>query len=179
MDAPVRNSVFDALLRPHLDRLYRLAYRLTSCSADADDLFQDVLTKVYGRLDELSKVEDPAPWLCRIMYNQFIDERRRFARRRLVIIEEMQLIDTHANAFPEGLDPVSDAELADDIIRLQGALSALSEDHRLIVLLHDVEGYKLSEIQQITGDPLGTCKSRLHRARARLRELFGRDGTFS
>ena len=73
--------------------------------------------------------------------------------------------------------PERDAERADDIIRLDNALSELSENHRLIVLLHDVEGYKLAEIQEITGDPVGTLKSRLHRARARLRELLSKGGT--
>jgi RNA polymerase sigma-70 factor (ECF subfamily) len=53
----------------------------------------------------------------------------------------------------------------------------LSDEHRLVVLLHDTEGYKLEEIHQITGDPVGTIKSRLHRARARLRELLAADGT--
>ncbi|MCH7835108.1 MAG: RNA polymerase subunit sigma-24, partial [Proteobacteria bacterium] len=51
--------------------------------------------------------------------------------------------------------------------------------HRLIVLLHDTEGYKLKEIQDITGVPVGTIKSRLHRARARLRDILSPDGTFS
>jgi len=58
------------------------------------------------------------------------------------------------------------------------ALAELSDKHRLVVLLHDTEGYKLTEIQDITGDPLGTLKSRLHRARARLRELLSADATF-
>ena len=61
---------------------------------------------------------------------------------------------------------------------LERALAALSDGHRTVVLLHDVEGYKLSEIQDLTGEPLGTLKSRLHRARARLRDLLAADGTF-
>jgi RNA polymerase sigma-70 factor (ECF subfamily) len=71
-----------------------------------------------------------------------------------------------------------DAENADNIIRLEAALAQLSDDHRRLVLLHDTEGYKLAEIQQLTGDPIGTIKSRLHRARAHLRELLTNDGTF-
>ena len=66
----------------------------------------------------------------------------------------------------------------DNIMRLERALGQLSEEHRLVVLLHDSEGYKLKEIQDLTGDPVGTVKSRLHRARARLRELLTEDGTF-
>jgi RNA polymerase sigma-70 factor (ECF subfamily) len=62
-------------------------------------------------------------------------------------------------------------------MRLDRALARLSDDHRLVVLLHDTEGYQLNEIQELTGTPIGTLKSRLHRARARLRELLEKDGT--
>ena len=55
----------------------------------------------------------------------------------------------------------------------------LSDEHRIVVLLHDTEGYKLAEIEAITGVPVGTIKSRLHRARARLREMLVADGTIS
>ena len=64
-------------------------------------------------------------------------------------------------------------------MRLDAALSKLSDEHRLVVLLHDTEGYKLHEIQELTGTPIGTLKSRLHRARARLREILDADGTKS
>ena len=63
--------------------------------------------------------------------------------------------------------------------RLDTALAQLSDEHRQVVLLHDTEGYKLAEIQDLTGNPIGTVKSRLHRARARLREILDADGTFS
>ena len=63
--------------------------------------------------------------------------------------------------------------------RLDNALAQLSDEHRIVVLLHDSEGYKLTEIQELTGTPVGTVKSRLHRARARLREILLADGTIS
>jgi RNA polymerase sigma-70 factor (ECF subfamily) len=80
-------------------------------------------------------------------------------------------------SLPGDLDPVRDAERLDNIMQLDRALAMLSDEHRLVVLLHDVESYKLEEIHQITGDPVGTIKSRLHRARARLREILAADGT--
>ncbi len=179
MDSVERNqrASFDKLLRPHLERLYRLAFRLAGAKPEAEDLFQDVLLKVYTRLDDLLEVKEPAPWLCRVMYNHFIDNRRRFARARLVSVSESQLPGKSLESLPGNLDPERDADRLDNIMRLEQALSALSEEHRLVVLLHDTEGYKLVEIQKITGDPLGTIKSRLHRARARLREILAADGT--
>lgn len=170
---------FNALLRPHLARLYRFACRLCGSRADADDLFQDVLTKTFSRLDDLVDVQESGSWLCRVMYNHFIDNRRRFARQRLVVVEEAQLPEKSLEALAGELDPVADAERLDNIMQLDKALAHLSEEHRLVVMLHDCEGYKLTEIQEITGDPLGTLKSRLHRARARLRELLAIDGTLS
>ncbi len=172
-----QRASFDALLRPHLDRLYRLAYRLTGSKPEAEDLFQDVLVKAFARLGDLVDIREPGSWLCRVMYNHFIDQRRRFARARLVSVEETQLPGQSVESLPGDLDPVRDVERLENIMRLDRALAALSDEHRLVVLLHDAEGYKLKEIHEITGDPVGTIKSRLHRARARLRELLATDGT--
>lgn len=174
-----QRASFDALLRPHLDRLYRLSFGLAGSKADAEDLFQDVLVKAFGRLDDLLDVREPGSWLCRVMYNHFIDNRRRFARARLVSVEENQLPGQSVESMPGDLDPVRDAERLDDITRLDQAFAVLSDKHRLVVLLHDTEGYKLEEIHKITGDPVGTIKSRLHRARARLRDILAADGTNS
>jgi len=170
---------FEALLRPHLDRLYRLAWRLAGAKPEAEDLFQDVLVKAFARLDDLARVREPAAWLCRVMYNHFIDDRRRFARARLISVDEAQLPGQSVESTPGDHDPARDAERLDDAMRLERALAELSDEHRLVVLLHDAEGYKLQEIQAITGSPLGTVKSRLHRARARLREILAAHGTNS
>jgi len=172
------SASFDQLLRPHMERLYRLAFRLAGNKAEAEDLFQDVLTKIYIRLDDLVDIEQPGPWLCRVMYNHFIDNRRKFARERLVMVEEGGLPGSSIESLPGDSSPERDAERGDNILRLQTALAQLSDDHRLLILLHDAEGYKLEEIQSFTGFPLGTIKSRLHRARARLRELLANNGTF-
>jgi len=168
---------FEALVRPHFERLYRLAWRLTASKPEADDLFQDVLVKVYPRFDELLDLDQPGPWLCRVMYNHFIDNRRRFQRQRLVAVSEGQLPGQSLESLPGGDDPALDRERADNIMQLDRALAMLSEEHRLVVMLHDAEGYKLAEIQELTDVPIGTLKSRLHRARARLREILETNGT--
>lgn len=172
-----RNTSFETLLKPHLDRLYRMAFRLTGNKPEAEDLFQDVLTKVFPRLDDLIEVEAPGPWLCRIMYNHFIDNRRRFARQRLVTVSEDQLPGDGIESVAGELSPERDAMQEDKLIQLESALGKLSDEHRLVVVLHDCEGYKLIEIQGLTDTPIGTLKSRLHRARARLREMLEADET--
>jgi RNA polymerase sigma-70 factor (ECF subfamily) len=177
--AAANNIAFEKLVRPHFDRLYRLAWRLGGQKAEAEDLFQELLIKAYGKLDDLVGIDEPGSWLCRMMYNLFIDERRRFARRRMHTVEEGELDGDGLAGLPGTDDPARDNERLQRMQRLDTALSKLSDEHRLVVLLHDTEGYKLTEIQDLMGVPVGTVKSRLHRARTRLREILVQDGTFS
>jgi RNA polymerase sigma factor (sigma-70 family) len=177
----ISQAEFAALVKPHLGPLYRLASRLTDSTADAEDLVQDVLVKVYGRRDEITSIAAPRAWLCRVLYNQFIDQARRLTRHRFKVVS---LGASEAGSIP-GVElasdrpgPTEDADKEFDIRRLRAALARLSLEHRAVVLMHDAEGYKLEEIQIITGIPVGTLKSRLHRGRARLRELLSDDGTF-
>lgn len=172
---------FAELVRPHLKRLYRLAFRLTASAADAEDLVQEVLIKIYERRGELTSIGALGPWLGRVLYNQFVDNARRFARQRLRTVSLDSGKDAEGGAVEIACDrpgPERAAAERFDIKRLEAALAQLSLEHRAVVLMHDAEGYKLEEIQIITGTPVGTLKSRLHRARARLRELLADDGTF-
>lgn len=166
-------------MRPHFDRLWRLAFRLAGNRADAEDLFQELLVRAYGKLDDLVAIDEPGSWLSRIMYNLFIDERRRFGRQRLHIVEEGFLAGEGIEGLAGREDPASDQERHEKLRQLDAALGQLSDEHRVVVLLHDTEGYKISEIQDVIGVPEGTVKSRLHRARARLREILEASGTFS
>jgi RNA polymerase sigma-70 factor (ECF subfamily) len=175
-----QHAGFTELLKPHLDSLYRLAYRLTGTVSDAEDLLQEVLCKVFEREKELTSIADLGPWLGRVLYNRFIDDTRKQARRRLTAIDpdnlSSELIGPNENQHSPTPEAQAGAEFS--INRLNKALASLSIEHRTVVLMHDAEGYQLNEIQSITGISLGTLKSRLHRARARLRELLGPDGTF-
>ena len=169
-------EAFEGLIRPYLSRLYRLAFRLTGTVADAEDLVQDVLVKLYARRAELSSIEELSPWLGRVLYNQFVDAQRRSKRRRLSLVDT-DAYDHSATQDSPASDPQAQTEQSLDISRLHEALQSLSEEHRTVVLLHDAEGYTLTEIQRVTGVPVGTLKSRLHRARARLREILREHGT--
>lgn len=179
MSTDDHKATFEKVVRPHFERLYRLAFRLTGHQAEADDLFQELLIKAYGKLDELVAIDQPGSWLARVMYNLFIDERRRFARHRLHTVEEGYLPGDGLEGLAGSDDTLGSNMRLQKLQRLDLALQQLSEEHRLIVLLHDTEGYKLEEIHKLMGIPVGTVKSRLHRARARLREILTADGTFS
>ena len=174
-----QHATFEKLVQPHFDRLWRLAFRLTGRRAEAEDLFQELLIKAFGKLDDLVRIDEPGSWLSRVMYNLFIDEQRRFARMRMHVVEEGFLPGDGLEGLSGSDDPARDNERLEKLQRLDKALAQLSDEHRIIVLLHDTEGYKLTEIQELMGVPVGTVKSRLHRARARLREILEEDGTFS
>jgi len=179
MSSENHNATFEKLVQPHFDRLYRLAFRLTGRKAEAEDLFQELLIKAYSKLDDLVAIDEPGSWLSRVMYNLFIDERRRFARQRMHTVEEGFLPGDGLEGFPGTDNPEADHRRYEQLKQLDTALAQLSDNHRVIVLLHDTEGYKLEEIHTLMGIPVGTVKSRLHRARARLREILTQGGTFS
>ncbi len=167
-----RQPSFTAIIRPHLDRMYRLAYRLTGHREDAQDLVQDVLMKLHSQTARLAEVEAVATWLARVTYHQFIDNQRRYKSRRLTLVEDplMSADPDRAAAVEASTEDLVEGEFT--ITRVLAALEQLSEDHQLIIKLHDVEGYTITEIAEITGIPLGTLKSRRQRARERLQNLL-------
>ena len=120
--SPINHQqTFEKLVRPHFDRLYRLAWRLTGQKAEAEDLFQELLIKAYGKLDDLVKIDEPGSWLSRVMYNLFIDERRRFARRRMHTVEEGEMSGDGLAGLPGIDNPARDHERREQLIKLDAA----------------------------------------------------------
>lgn len=159
---------FERFIRPHIDTLYRLAYRLCQTQDDAEDLVQQFLTRLFEKINQLETLEKPVPWLKRGLYNLYVDNYRRQNRENTVFsFEEYQ--DNIAVA-PE--TPLTQANNRDLSKKIETALKALNEDQRIVVLLHDAEGYTLEEISEIQQVPLGTLKSRINRARNNLKNLL-------
>jgi RNA polymerase sigma-70 factor (ECF subfamily) len=166
-------SGFEALVRPHITYLYRLAFRFCGNQEDAEDLVQDLLVKLYPRSSELEKVEKLRPWLVTSLYRMFIDGTRRKARTPLELIDdEAAFYETAANS-----EQTPDQDLAEDqrLNQIHSAFQRLSEEHRVLLTLHDVEGYRLVELESMLEVPVGTLKSRIHRARARMRKMLESD----
>jgi RNA polymerase sigma factor (sigma-70 family) len=166
---------FERLLRPHVPTFYRSAYRWTGAVDRAEDLVQQLLVRLYPRLAELRALEQVRPWALRVMYRIFVDELRR--TRASPVQLGTDATDDEAGAESEAwLDPGPEpAELVEQQIaqdRLLRAWEQLGEEHRAVLSMHDIEDYTLPELAQIMDIPLGTLNSRLHRARARLRELL-------
>jgi RNA polymerase sigma factor (sigma-70 family) len=166
---------FERLLRPHVPALYRSAYRWTGAVDHAEDLVQQLLVRLFPRLAELRALEQVRPWALRVMYRIFVDELRR--TRASPVQFGADAADDGAGAEDEAwLDPGPEpAELVEQQLtqeRLLRAWEQLGEEHRAVLSMHDIEDYTLPELAQIMDIPLGTLKSRLHRARARLRALL-------
>jgi len=161
---------FDSLVRPHLEYLYRVAYRFCGRREDAEDLVQDLLVKLYPRHTELVAVEKLRPWLVTSLYRMFVDGVRRRNRSPLEHINDESAFYDSVASEEDGPDQTLLRHQNLDLI--QAAFKHLSDDHRSLLTLHDIEGYRLVELEQMLEVPLGTLKSRIHRARARMRELL-------
>ena len=161
---------FEALVRPHFDVLYRAAYRLTRTVHDAEDLVQDVCVRAYPRLEELADLDSPRGWLLCVMQRLFIDQTRRYERSHVAPLDARleETLVSDAPAIPEQADALLRRQ------RLDRAWQWLSKEQRGLLALHDIEGYSLAELTQLTGLKEGTLKSRLHRARVKLGRLLRR-----
>ena len=161
---------FSMYVEPHIKQMYRLAYRLTGQRVDAEDLVQDVVLKLYPRLSELQKVDNLSPWLMRIVYRHFIDKQRRIVGSPVEYTDEEQSLYALLPEIGDGPVLYLESELTQET--LQQALDQLNDDQRLVILLHDVEGYTLQEIHLMQDVAIGTLKSRLHRGQFKLREIL-------
>jgi RNA polymerase sigma-70 factor (ECF subfamily) len=165
---------FDRLLRGHVSALYRSAYRWTGAEDRAEDLVQELLVRLYPKIDELRELDRIRPWAMRVMYRIFVDQVRRERTSPVQFgADPAQGDSDEAEAL---IDPSQGpAELWEQQLtqeRITAAWATLGEEHRVVLAMHDLEDYSLPELAQIMEVPIGTLKSRLHRARAKLKGLL-------
>lgn len=162
---------FAAFIAPHYDVLFRTAYRFTRSVDDAEDLVQDVCVRAYPELDRLVGLDRPRAWLIHVMRRLFIDETRRYERRHVESMDARER-ETFESDLPGPLESTERSLEAEWVAR---AWRRLDRDQQTLLALHDVEGYSLAELGEITGAKQGTLKSRLHRARVKLGRLLARE----
>jgi len=166
------DRVFEEEFLPQIDALYTFAYHLTYNEEDANDLVQETYLKAYRFLDRYEAGTNAKAWLFRILKNAFINEYRKKSKQpNRVDIDEVTNIrdeeDTNYSSYLDLREEMFQGMMGDEVTN---AINSLPVDFRAVILLCDIEGFTYEEIAKIVDIPIGTVRSRLHRARNMLKE---------
>lgn len=166
------DAAFDALFHRHLNRVYALVYHYVGEAEEARDLTQEVFVRAYAHIRSFRGQSAFTTWLYRIAVNVCLEQRRKFARRRShAAFVPLEDADQTLSAEDEA-GPMEALERRDTMEKVQQAVSALPEAHRIVVSLRYFEGLSCKEIAEILECPVGTVNSRLHYAMEKLRALL-------
>ncbi len=170
-------GAFESLIENHQSSVFNLLYRMLSNREEAEDLAQEVFITVFKQIESFRGDSSLATWIYRIASNHCINRKKYLARRRHY--DSKSFSDLEDRVQPaQGKSPISGQvprpdEMAEgfQMERLvQEAISGLDEEHRLVLVLRDIQNLSYEEIEKIVDVPAGTVKSRLHRARMALKE---------
>jgi RNA polymerase sigma-70 factor (ECF subfamily) len=168
-------DAFNRLVLVYQDQAYNLAYRILGDGAEADDATQLAFIAAYRGLANYRGGSFKA-WILRIVTNSCYDELRRRKRRPTTPLvpelEENEELESPRWLADDGPSPEESAERAELEKAIHHCIQNLPEEFRAVVLLVDVEGMDYEEVSTAIGKPLGTVKSRLARARLKLRDCL-------
>ncbi|HWJ49064.1 MAG TPA: sigma-70 family RNA polymerase sigma factor [Candidatus Udaeobacter sp.] len=166
-------QAFQALYEKHKRRVYSLCLRMTSNTAEAEDLTQEAFLQLYRKIATFRGESAFSTWLHRLSVNVVLMHLRKKSLP-LVSLEETTQGTGGEDDTPKKDFGAEDMALAGSIdrLQLQKAVEDLPPGYRTIFLLHDVEGYEHNEIAEIVGCSIGNSKSQLHKARMKLRDLL-------
>lgn len=167
-----KNEIFNEEFLPHINSMYNFGYRLTLDRDDAKDLVQDTYLKSYRFIESFQKGTNAKAWLFRILKNSFINDYRKKTKEPSKV--DYQEVETYYNSedVDRQITPDLRVESLKDMIgdEISNALNSLDVDFRTVIILCDLEGFKYEEMAKILDIPIGTVRSRLHRARNLLKE---------
>jgi RNA polymerase sigma-70 factor (ECF subfamily) len=165
-------DIFNQEFMPHINSMYNFAYRLTLDGDDAKDLLQDTYLKAFRFIDSFQQGTNAKAWLFRILKNSFINDYRKKSKEPSKV--DYQEVETFYNSedVDRQITPDLRVEALQDMIgdEISIALNSLDVDFRTVIILCDLEGFKYEEMAKILDIPIGTVRSRLHRARNLLKE---------
>lgn len=167
-----RSIIFDGEFMPHIDSMYNFAYRLTFDEDDSKDLVQDTYLKAYRFINSFQKGTNAKAWLYRILKNSFINDFRKKSKEPAKL--DYQEVENFYNS--DDVDESKTVDLRMDTVKdmigdeVSNALNSLAVDFRTVIILCDLEGFTYEEMSKILDIPIGTVRSRLHRARNLLKE---------
>jgi RNA polymerase sigma-70 factor (ECF subfamily) len=167
-----KTAIFDGEFMPHIDSMYNFAFRLTFDEDDAKDLVQDTYMKAFRFINSFEQGTNAKAWLFRILKNSFINEYRKKSKQPAKV--DYQEVETFYNSDDVDYQSTTDlrAESVKDMLgdEISNALNALAVDFRTVIILADLEGFTYEEMAKILDIPIGTVRSRLHRARNLLKD---------
>ena len=176
-----RGHAFDELTKRYIQKAYSIAYQMLSNPDDARDLVQDAFLEVFRTLERFDTQYRFSTWLYRILINKCINFRKRETRRRMLSIPDFWSVRDQENP------PLVPAILASTVTTpyeilehkelsqaIHEALNTLSERHRTVVVLFDLEGLSHRQISEILHCPEGTVMSRLHHGRLKLKHILSK-----
>jgi RNA polymerase sigma-70 factor (ECF subfamily) len=167
-------AAFGTLVRRYQERLYHTVFRLMGNAEDAQDVVQETFLNAYQSLEGFKGDSQLFTWLYRIAVNTAISQKR---KQRVLLS-----LDGGRNG-EQAIEPLDSSETtrpghaleqAERSRRVQLALAQLSPEHRAVLVLKDMEGHKYETMAELLQVPIGTIRSRLHRARLELREILKR-----
>jgi len=161
-------KAYDELVKRYQERIYATIYHMTSNHEDANDLAQDAFIKAFQALKSFKGGSSFYTWLYRIAVNKtinFLKTRKNKYNLSLNDLDFNAENDKDLVALISDKTPLRDASLSELQKKLNEALLRLSEPHRMVMVLHDVQGMSHEEIADIVGCNIGTVRSRLFYAR--------------
>jgi RNA polymerase sigma-70 factor (ECF subfamily) len=165
-----RQDAFGVLVSRYQGRLYNAVFRLVAHPEDAADIVQDAFLNAYQALHAFKGDAELFTWLYRIAFNAAISLKRK--KRATISLGGGGEGGIDPDDPSEYVRPGASLERIEEEAQLQNAMNRLSPEHHQVLILKDIEGLKYEEIAVILEVPIGTIRSRLHRARLELRELL-------
>ena len=159
-------DAFGQIISPYEKLIYNIAYKYMGNTEDAKDIAQEALIKIYLNIKSCKSLDTFKAWSAKITVNTALDALRKRTRKSADVLEE-----SVASAADGPEQTVIHNE---DKKRVKDAINSLSEEHRTMIILRDLEGFSYDELAKITGIAMGTVKSRLSRARITLREQLNK-----
>jgi len=155
-------EAFGQLIYPYERLIYNISYKYMGNAEDAKDTAQESLLKIYLNIKTCRSADTFKAWAAKITVNTALDALRKRGGKSAEVLEEYPA--------PEADRPEHTAIRNEEIKLVKEAINLLGDEHRMMIILRDLEGFSYNELAQAAGISLGTVKSRLSRARFALRE---------
>ncbi len=161
------STAFGQLVTRYQDRLYNTIAHVVGCQDEAYDVVQDAFVQAFLKLDSFHRASAFYTWLYRIAFNGAVTRKRR--AKPMASVEQVREA-TGEDPVAVGTDPGERFEQQERARQVHAALATLSEEYRTVLVLREMDGCPYETIAEVLEVPVGTVRSRLHRARIQLRE---------